>query len=773
MSNFPWLPLFDPPLLGSSEQSDPVNVCPSPGKMSILPKPYRFVPAALLGVFGLHLQCLAAPNIVFILVDDLGWTDISAGNPNLNNKSLWYQTPNIQRLANEGISFTHCYTQQNCEPSRSALFTGQFPPVNGVYNVDSLDRGNNPNAPIVAAPQRADINPAGVSIFETLKTAGYHIGLYGKNHGTGPANQLGVNHGIDTNFASSKQFSALVNGSMVESAYSALLIDAAPGYPQHWGFDIPALDPYAQPYNSTYNTNVLLPVANGNNVTLNVGKPKHHVDAVTDAAVDFIKNRAAIPATPFMLYFPITGVHSDHVSRVDLKVKYQNITSTDPRHTDNKYAGLVETVDQSIGRLLNALADPNGDGNTADSIVNNTIVVFTSDNGSTETSLSTPLSGEKGMLSEGGIRVPLIVRRPGVIPANTISNQPVHLVDFYPTLAALAGATLPSPGVHPLDGVSFASILTSPTTTLTRNLYWHFPGYMDTRCWPQSIIQKVIGNQVYKLIYRYESGVYQLFNLTNDIDEGTNIFASNQSIASTMNTELRNWLIAKQARTGTWRATGATVAYPPSNLIKNDGPPANTHGYAFRFWADSSGNPFWGGQGFTSTVVNGTSRRVSKTVTLNSSNFVPMPAGKSVSFKVTFDIVPSVGTLVNRNDKGVGIDSGSDVAPHLIDGSNGIEAIRIQNITITNVVFVGVTGGQVKDPRIVFYRPSGNPVAPIVLSTDSSLTTTTDNQTEAEPSDNFDNHVEAITSGLSLFASTAASQFTLRGLEIDCTVVIP
>jgi len=515
------------------------------------------------------------PNILFILADDLGWTDISTGQSNFGHGSKYHETPNIDRLAAEGLSFPQAYVQQNCQPTRAALISGQYAPHprNGVYNVQSLRRATKKTAgyrklPIVPPAQKGQIDANGTSLHEVLKSVGYHTSWFGKNHATGAADDLPRKHGIDHNYATDKRNKATVRGASARTEYLALNDDTV-----GWKLPIPELAPYAQPYDQTYLDTVLAPLTNENDLSLLLGRPKHLTDALGDAAVDYIAERART-GEPFFLYLPFHAIHTATAPRRDLKAKYQRKTSTDPRHKRADYAAFVETLDQNVGKLLTALDDPNGDGNTNDRVATETLFVFCSDNGGDTRTDNTPLRRTKGTFYEGGIRVPLICRWPGVVAPNTVCTQSIHCVDMFPTFAELAGAALPDPGFQALDGESFAPILRGETTSLVRDkLYWHFPGYMDNRQRPNSVVQKRVNGEYFKLFYYYEDGRYELYNLTRDIGETTDLLDGDPSaamlqLAQKMNTDLRNWLVRAKAATGEWAGNGEAVPYPPADMQK-------------------------------------------------------------------------------------------------------------------------------------------------------------------------------------------------------------
>lgn len=514
------------------------------------------------------------PNVIFIMADDLGWTDLSSSNTSLGNGSKYYESPNIDKLANQGKSFTYAYTQQNCQPTRAALHTGQYAtgPQNGVYNVGSLNRASKGVVtPIIPHAQNNYLKGQCVSMFETLKTVGYHTAWFGKLHAIKKEEHAATYLGVDYNLALRKEINATVNGVKVKNEFFAQNDDA-----KGWIFSHDGLKPYAQPYDSTYIHDVLEPMKNGNDPWLLEGTPKHLTDALGDAVVDYIKDRSQENA-PFFAYIPFHAVHVSILPRRDLETKYEAKTSQDPRHTRADYAAFIELLDQTVGRILNALDDPNGDGNTKDGIAENTLVIFYSDNGGfMGPTDNTPLRLRKGTYYEGGVRVPLIFRYPGVISPNTVNTtQEVHAIDFYPTLAEMVGAKLPNPQEHEIDGKSVASVLREETEALNdkTELYWHFPGYMDVRNMPQSVIHyRHSDNQHYKLFYRYEDGSYALYNLSKDIGETTNLLDGNPNqetldLALKMNIKLQEWLMKREAPTGTFVKNGNKVPYPKPNGV--------------------------------------------------------------------------------------------------------------------------------------------------------------------------------------------------------------
>jgi len=511
------------------------------------------------------------PNIVFIFADDLGWTDISTGNTNKNNGSKIYETPIIDKLASQGMSFTNAYTNQNCAPSRAALISGQYATGadNQVYNVGSLKRQDKrtkgfPNVLIEPFKQKKVIAEDGINIFDVLKTKGYQTALVGKSHGT--PHPLKGDYGIDLPADIHHIITAPINGKRTKNFYLALNSDK-----KGWTFNSDFVNKYANPYDDEYINTILKPYQSQGNLALLKGTPKHLTDAIGDFSVDYIKEKAN-DENPFFLYVPFHAVHSDVTGRKDLTEKYVK-RGLKPRVAE--YASMIELLDQNVGKINAALKDPNDDGDFSDDITNNTIFIFYSDNGGLRE--NNPLKGKKGNLTEGGLRVPLIFRYPNVIKENSITNQAVHCIDFLPTLTDLAGVDITTlkkkdGGKPKYDGASFAKVLKGEAERISRNnLFWHLPGYMDERFSPSTLMQKRIEDEYYKLFYFYETGEFEMYNITKDISEKRNILENPTSteieIALQMNADMLAWLKTNKAPTGTWVKNGQKVPYPKGNGV--------------------------------------------------------------------------------------------------------------------------------------------------------------------------------------------------------------
>ena len=518
------------------------------------------VKTSLLSSLMLSAQAADMPNIVFILADDLGWTDLSTGDTNLGNGSDFYETPNIDQLAMEGMSFTSAYMQPNCAPTRAALLSGQYAARsgNGVYNVNSLNRGKKNG--LVPPEQNEDVPASSTTVAEAFKKAGYVTAHFGKYHAgghEGGASTLPEASGFDYNFAGSK------------AGHPPSYI--AKKKKNEWSFTksiSPSLDPFSQPYDKAYAKKHGFP-------TSVIGKPKHLTDALTDSFEHFLAKhvKSDKKAQPIYIHYWLYAVHTPIQPQPDLAKKFATKKKSSPSktgHDNSKYAALVADMDRAVGRIMAAIDDPNGDGDKSDSMAKNTLIIFTSDNGGHRGATSNrPLRRAKGTFYEGGMRVPLIARRLGSIPAGSHSDTMVHAVDYYPTFLAAAGVS--NPQGYYLDGHSFANILTSPKTKRQRPpICYHFPGYMDDRAAPSSTIISEIDGQRYKLIHYYEDGNNELYNITKDIGEKTDLTLKKsrdyQNKERKLLTHINSWLTQQtpgwQPAYPSDRATGKKLTAP-------------------------------------------------------------------------------------------------------------------------------------------------------------------------------------------------------------------
>lgn len=423
------------------------------------------------------------PNIVFVLADDLGWTDLGCQG------SRYYETPAIDELAAEGMRFTAYYNCQNCAPTRAAIMSGQYAPRTGIYTVGSGARGKAKDRGMIPAENVRELPLETTTVAEAIRRAGYRTGMFGKWHlGTDEAH-----HPAQRGF----EEAIVVNG-------------------RH--FDFKPIPP--QPVQA----NVYL------------------ADWLTDHAVDFMRRHRE---EPFFLYLPHFAVHSPLHARAELIERFRRKPAVDG-HNHAVYAAMIASVDESVGRVM-ACLDSLG-------LVDDTVLIFSSDNGGVGgyaspafegrkgTTDNWPLREGKGSLHEGGIRVPFIVRWPGRVKAGSRCDVPLVHVDLYPTFLALAGAQAPAGQI--LDGTSFAGLLTGEAAGERPPIYWHFPGYLESyirentwRTTPVSVVRD--GN--FKLMEFFEDGSLELYNLRDDLSETTNLAATMPDKRDELLGRLRDW----------------------------------------------------------------------------------------------------------------------------------------------------------------------------------------------------------------------------------------
>ncbi len=495
------------------------------------------------------------PNIIVLMADDLGWNHIGVEGSTCGTAPAVYETPHIAKLASHGVSFPFAYAQPNCAPTRAAMLSGQYPPRihNDVYIVGNLNRFGRggitkEEAQFKGPQQHEDVGAEAVTIAEALKKNGYATGHIGKYHvgGHNGPETLPENSGFDVNI-----------GGFSQGHQPTCFASQDEG---KWGFKNLGrkdFDRWANPYSSAYLEKRGLPDS-----LLNT--PKHVSDAFGDAMVQTIQDFAN-GKEPFYMQLFTYAVHGPVRARPDLLKAASGRTE---KKGLAQYLGFIAGVDENVGRLLSVLDDPNLDGDTTDSILENTLILFTSDNGGTHTD-NLPLRGEKGMFAEGGIRVPLIAYWKGHVPAGGISQRMVHAVDYYPTCLQAAGAKwTPSEKVHPLDGQSFFDELLQPGVDADRSpIFYLFPGYLDRRAQPSAWVLDEIGADRFKASFDYEKNKWSLYNLSDDIGEEKNLAGVNKKVLSTLAKRLDDWLIQDSP---TWqpkypirKEDGASAGRPP------------------------------------------------------------------------------------------------------------------------------------------------------------------------------------------------------------------
>ena len=436
-----------------------------------------------------------APNVVVFLVDDLGQRDIGCYG------STFYETPNVDRLAKEGIKFESGYsTCPVCSPTRSSMMTGRYPvetKITDYIGAASTPKAWNRNTLLLPAPYQTFLDPSEMTIAEVLKGAGYATMFAGKWH-LGGEGYFPENQGFDINRGG---------------------LDRGGPYGGKGYFS-----PYGNP-------------------KLTDGPPGEHLpDRLASEVCQFIESNAQ---KPFFAYFSFYSVHTPLMARPDLQKKYEEKRSRlglapkfgreEPRDVREVqehavYAAMVEAMDQAVGKVLAKLDELK--------LSEDTLVVFTSDNGGLSTSEGSPTSnlplrGGKGWLYEGGIRVPWIARWPGKFPAGRQSVTPVSSVDLLPTVMDACELSNDSK----LSGRSWLKHAQGQTLE-DRPLFWHYPHYGNQGGAPGSAVR--LGK--WKLIRWYENGRTELFNLENDIGEQRNLASEEPEKVKELNTLLDAWL---------------------------------------------------------------------------------------------------------------------------------------------------------------------------------------------------------------------------------------
>jgi arylsulfatase A-like enzyme len=457
------------------------------------------------------------PNVIFILLDDYGYTDLGCYG------SKYYETPNIDRLAAEGIRFTDAYAAcPVSSPTRAAIMTGRYPVNTGITDwIPGRQAGNSgsPDDKLIALPFKQQLDLREVTIAEVLQKNGYKTMISGKWHLGADQKYWPENQGFDVN----------------KGGYGA-----------------------GQPNKSKTTNGYFSPYGNPRLEDGPMGE--YLTDRQTDEAIKFIEGNSD---KPFFLYLSYYAVHNPMqgkeqlVQRFSRKADTLGLTKvkafTRERDWIKKtmsenykeriiqsnpvYAAMICSVDENIGKLLGKLKELNIDKNT--------IIIFTSDNGGLSTSegsptCNAPLRAGKGWLYEGGIRVPLIIKIPGNANPGTEIKTPVSSIDYFPTIIKMTGAM---PGNAKPDGVSIVPLMKKGEIK-ERPLFWHYPHYSNQGVEPGSAVR--LGK--YKLIDNFEKGRQELYDLDKDISEANDISEVNPGKTNELYNLLKEWRIKTGAK---------------------------------------------------------------------------------------------------------------------------------------------------------------------------------------------------------------------------------
>lgn len=448
--------------------------------------------AALLSIFcGTGFtQSLAAdskPNVVLIVIDDLGWADLGCYG------SKFHKTPNLDRLAAEGMRFTQAYAAcPVCSPTRAAIMTGRYPQR---MNITTWLPGH-PDRPAqrLKQPQVSlQLPREETTIAEALKPAGYTCVSIGKWH-LGGAESTPTDHGFDINIA----------GDHAGSPYS-----------------------YFAPYRN----------ANGNSIPGlgEASEGEYLTDRLAAEAEKFIDTHRE---KPFFLYLPHYAVHMPMKAKADMIARYGAMPAQPNGSQINPiYAAMMESMDDAVGRVLKKLNDLKLDERT--------LVMFTSDNGGLcngngqiiPPTSNAPLRDGKSHLYEGGIRVPLIVKWPGVVKPGSTTDEIVTSIDYFPTILSACAVT-PESKSPAIDGLNLRPVLDGTGKLNREAIYWHFPHYNgNAGAKPGAAIRA----GEWKLVEFYETGRRELFNIAKDLRESNNLIEQNADVAKDLHARLSAW----------------------------------------------------------------------------------------------------------------------------------------------------------------------------------------------------------------------------------------
>ncbi len=465
-------------------------------------KKYSLIFLLSFGVFSASFgQSKEEFNVLLIHVDDLGWADIGVLG------SDFYETPFIDRLAAEGMLFTHSYAAAAiCSPYRAALMTGKYPARMGITDwIYARFQGvgttglpgeyaENPDQPLRTPKNQGFLPLAELTLAERMKAQGYTTYHVGKWH-LGGEGKYPEYQGFDRNFG---------------------------------GNDLGQPPSYFDPYEPATPT----PFYAFDRVT-----PRDSGEYLTDREGDEIVNFLQAQTQKFFIHWAPYAVHTPIMAPKELVEKYK--AKAGGKQKNPVYAAMVENLDQNVGKVLAALDRLN--------LTEKTLVIFTSDNGGLMGSAANPITNndplrsQKGYPYEGGIRVPTVVKWPGKVPAGVQSNLPIVTLDWVPTILDYQGL---NPKEQGLDGQSLVEVLAGGTLE-SRDLFWHFPHYRGADVVPYSIIR----SGEYKLIHYFGEQPDELFSLANDHRETTNLAAQFPDQVIQLKSSLKAW----------WQETGARL----------------------------------------------------------------------------------------------------------------------------------------------------------------------------------------------------------------------
>lgn len=408
------------------------------------------------------------PNIIFILADDFGWAQTGVYG------SDYYHTPNIDRLAAEGMRFTNAYAACSVSsPTRASIMTGKYPAR--LHLTDFIAGNNREDYPLSQPNWQKFLPLEEVTLAEVIKEQGYKTAIFGK-----------------------------------------------------WHLSITKFGPESLPYNPDKQGFDQHFIIDKPDVTTNPEHDPHKSDSIGNRSVEFLRENAK---NPFFLFVSFSAIHNPLMEKADSIARWRKVSGSDKPENNPVIAAMLSRMDRNIGNILDAVNELN--------LAKNTMIVFFSDNGGLgREAKQTPLREGKGWLYEGGIRVPLIIRWPGVVKEGSVSSELVSSVDFMPTFCDLLNVDK-KPDV---DGISLLTHLKTGVPLPERNLYWHYPHYHNGP--PIGAIR----SGKWKLIEWYENSVletgkpaFELYDLENDISESVNLADSLKTLTMQLSGELQSW----------------------------------------------------------------------------------------------------------------------------------------------------------------------------------------------------------------------------------------
>ena len=433
---------------------------------------------------------ISKPNVILINVDDLGWSDLSFMGSN------YYETPNIDKLAENGMIFYNAYAAAaNCAPSRASMLSGKYTTEHEIYTVGNSERGNKKTRKLIPIKNNEILDLDFFLISEMFKNEGYTNGIFGKWH-LGPEGFYPEQSGFDSNIGGCKK-----------------------GGPGKGGY----FSPYENPK-----------IEDGPD-------GEYLTDRIGDETVKFIEDNQN---SLFFAYVPFYSVHTPIQSKEQYRKKYLNKTPG-KYHNRPDYAAMIQSLDENVGKILKKIDELN--------LSEKTLIIFTSDNGGIrDISDQFPLRAGKGSYYEGGIKVPLIFSWKNKIKPKSKSFERVINIDFFPTLKSILGYKNDN---LELDGVDLNPIFQEEKIE-ERALYFHFPIYLEAynvqkddgydpifRTRPGSVIIK----DNWKLHHYFEDNILELYNLEDDVSELKDLSQENKEIALELFNELKKWRERRKA----------------------------------------------------------------------------------------------------------------------------------------------------------------------------------------------------------------------------------